>query len=327
MDASWQRCLDAFLDSIEDISGSQRSRARYAYILASFFTDPERNPDTYTHTEVQSFLNAKSTSPRNRGRDISPNTKNNRLMVLNSFYKFAATYQINGDALLQTKPPTYGLKYLKIRSNPHALSAQEIERFFAAIPHDTIKGVRDHALFLTYFLTAKRRAEIISLTVSDIQEATLIDRAGERYQGHLFQYHAKGRSRILETHELPPLAYDAILRYWRASGRFDTLQPTDPVFTSTRPDQLNQMLTGDYANALYKDYNTKAGLDSRYSLHSLRHASARQRYELGSDIRAIQETLDHTSLTTTSLYLKSLTVNHDSGADLLTKRFGHLGHF
>jgi site-specific recombinase XerD len=324
MNEAWQRCYAAFLSQIENISGSTRSRDTYRYVLNLFFKDG-RNPDEISRSDVQNFLDAPSHLKYQQGQSVKPGTRNSRLVALSSFYKFAASYEVNGEPILQVKPPVYGMKYLKINNNPHALSSQEIEKFFSAIDTTTIKGKRDIAIFLTYFLTAKRRSEVSNLKVGDIQEAALIDNDGQVHQGHVFQYHAKGRSRIITTSELPSLAYESIIRYWRESGRLNTLTPESPVFASTRPDQPEQQLTGDYMNALCKHYMALAKLNPGYSLHSFRHSSARHRYELGSDIRAIQETLGHTSLSTTSHYLKSLTVTHDTGADLLTKRFGHLG--
>jgi integrase/recombinase XerD len=323
MDAHWTQAISDFLSAVEDHSGSVRSRATYAYILNRFFSD-EYNPDEYTQSDVRTFLDAPSGSNYHKGQLVQPATKNQRLMCLSSFYKFASTYLTNGSPLLTTKPPTYGLKYLKTASSPRALTADEIERFFAAIDTSDVKGVRDHAIFLTYFHTAKRRSEIARLTVGDIQQAMLIDKDGTRRAGHVFSYRAKGRSRIVALAELPQLAYDSIVRYWRDSGRLDALKPDSPVFASTRPDQPEQQITGDYINALFKFYAAKAGLDSRYSLHTLRHSSARQRYELGSDPVAIQEVLDHTSLGTTTLYLKSITGASDPGAKLLQERFKNL---
>lgn len=324
MDDNWQRCLSSFLASIESISGSVRSRVRYAHILHSFFADPARNPPEYTHTEVLNFLVSKSTSPRNPGADVTASTRNNRLMALSSFYKFASNYQVNHAPLLQSQAPTYGIKYIRIGSSPHALTADELERFFAAIPHDTLKGIRDHAIFLTFFWTGRRRSEIARLCWRDIEHAVIVEPDGKRRPGVLYHYVAKGKSREIQTAELPHLAWQAIERYLRESGRLNSMTPDSPLFASTRLDQPEQQITGDFFNSEFKRYAALAKLPAHYSLHSIRHTAARLRYEAGSSIQDVQVFLGHANIGTTDIYLKRLTGVSDPGARLLERRFSDL---
>ena len=322
MDANWQHALDAFLSHIEDISGSIKSRIRYAYILQSFFTDDTRNPDAYTRSEVQAFVNAKSTSRRNLGRDVSPSTKNNRLMCLSSFYRFSATFEVDGTLVFEGRAPTYGIKYMRVGSSPKALSADELSQFFAIIPTNSLKGVRDRAIFLLFFWTGRRRAEIARLRWRDIERAIIVEPDGSRRPGILYHYIAKGHSRETQRAELPAPAWAALERYLNQSGRL--MSPDDPLFASTRSDQVNQALTGDYMNAEMKRYCKLAGLSPTYSLHSLRHTAARLRYEAGSSIQDVQMFLGHSSIGTTDIYLKRLTGISDPGAKLLEQRFKDL---
>lgn len=322
MHTIWLRCIADFLHSIENISGSTSSRKRYEYNLRSFFG--ERNPDELTRRDVQAFLDAPSSSPRNRGKPVSPSTRNNRLMSLNSFYKYAASYEIDGSPIIHTIPPTLGFRYLKIGISPHALTADELRRFFTSIPNSTIKGLRDRALFLTFFWTGRRRSEIARLTWQDIEQAVIVEPDGTRRDGVIYRYVAKGHSREIQTAEMPSPAYHALIRYLEAASRLSTMQSTFPLFASLRPDQPNSRLTGGYCNSLFKSYCQRASLPSHYSLHSLRHTAARLRYMAGSSIQDIQVFLGHSSLATTDIYLKRLTGVADTGAKLLFDRFGNL---
>ncbi len=323
----WQACVDAFLQAVYDRSGSYGSLYNYRSVLRRFFSDPARTPDTYTQMDVRMFLDLPSASNRNYGKPVSAAAKNARLEALASFYRFSASYEVGGVPLLSSKPPTYGIRYIKAEVAPRSLSSQELETFFSVIDVTTVKGARDYAIFLTYFLTAKRRSEISNLRVGDIQETTLIGKDGSRNPGHTFKYRAKGRQRTVAISELPSLAYEAIVQYWRVSGRLEHLKSDNPVFISLRPEDqaANETLSGNYINTVFKRYCAKAGLNPAYSLHSLRHTSARLRYELGSDIRSIQEILGHANIGITDLYLRSLTSVSDPGASLLEKRFPHLG--
>ena len=323
MDARWQQCYSAFLAHIESISGSVRSRATYNYVLALFFADG-RNPDQYSRSDVQNFLDAPSHLKYQQGRAVKPGTRNQRLMCLNSFYKFAATFEIDGMLLFEGRSPAFGTSYLKIGSSPKGLSASELSQFFSDIPDDTVKGLRDRSIFLVYFWTGRRRSEIARLTWADLEHVTIVEPDGSRRPGVVYQFIAKGKSRDIQRAELPAPAWNALERYLIASRRLETIQPTDPLFVSTRPDQPNQGLTGDYCNSEFKRYCKLAGLSPAYSLHSLRHTAARLRYEAGSSIQDIQQYLGHSSLATTDVYLKRLSGVADTGAKLLQERFGNL---
>jgi site-specific recombinase XerD len=323
MDARWQLALDAFLNSIQDISGSTRSRYLYAYTLHAFFSDG-RNPDQYSQTDARAFLDSPSHLQYHHHQPVKAGTRNQRLMCLSSFYRFSSTYIMNGEPLLKTIPPTFGLKYLKVGSSPHALSGEEVKQFFAVIPQDSIRGLRDRAIFLFFFWTGRRRSEIARLCWQDIEQVIIVDPDNSRRPGTVYRFIAKGRSREVQRAELPTPAWNALERYLEASGRLEYMQASDSLFTSTRPSQHHQGLTGDYFNTEMKQYCKLAGLSREYSLHSLRHAAARERYAAGSSIQDIQQFLGHSSIATTDIYLKRLSGVADTGAKLLQARFGDL---
>jgi integrase/recombinase XerC len=323
MDARWQQCYSAFLSNIENISGSTRSRDTYRYVLDLFFKDG-RNPDQYSRSDVQAFLDAPSHLKYQHGQAVKPGTRNQRLMCLSSFYKFASTFEVDGMLLFEGRPPAFGLKYIRVGSSPKGLQASELSQFFSIIPTNSLKGLRDRAIFLTFFWTGRRRSEIARLLWRDIEHVTIVEPDGTRRPGVVYQFIAKGKSRDVQRAELPTPAWNAINRYLQAAGRLEHMQPDDALFTSTRPDQPNQGLTGDYLNNLFKQYCRKAGLSPKYSLHSLRHSAAQLRYAAGSSIQDIQGFLGHSSLATTDVYLKRLSGVADVGAKLLEQRFGDL---
>ena len=105
---------------------------------------------------------------------------NQRLAILSSFYAFASTFTITGpdgrpQVLLQRPSPTLGLRHKRPERTYRAFSEDELDRFFSVIPTDTVKGLRDRAIFLLYFWTARRREEIARLRWGDIEQATIVD--------------------------------------------------------------------------------------------------------------------------------------------------------
>jgi integrase/recombinase XerD len=323
MPENWQTAISAYLQSIYDISGSEQSRETYRSTLSRFFKHCNKAPDDVSRSDVLAFIQSPSTARCNPGGEASASTKNQRLCVLTSFYRFASSYEINGAPLYQKVMPTQGMRYLKPDVPYRSMSSDELKRFFAAIATDTIKGKRDYALFALYFWTARRRNEVAAIQWRDIEPA-IIERNGTQRTGHIYRYRPKGKHREIKTKELPPRAWQLIEQYLEASGRLFTMAPDDYIFISTNPWHTGcQPLHDDYINTLFKQYAIAAKLDAnRLSVHSLRHAAARERYDAGADIRSIQQVLDHYSLQTTDRYLRMLAPVDDSGARLLEARYG-----
>ncbi len=329
MPKDWQACIDAYLQSIYDISGSEQSRETYRSNLSRFFKHCNKSPDDVSRSDVLAFIQSPATARCNPGGQASASTKNQRLCVLTSFYRFASAYEINGAPIYQKVMPTQGLRYLKPDAPYRSMSTDELKRFFAAIATDTIKGKRDYALFALYFWTARRRNEIAAIRMCDIEAAVIVERDGTRRTGHVYRYKPKGRHREIRTKELPPRAWQLIERYLEASGRLFTMQPDDYIFVSTKPGQgrasgaPGEPLHDDYINTLFKQYCEAAHLDvNRLSLHSLRHCAAHERQQAGQDILFIKELLDHERLDTTYRYLQRIGGVADPGARLLEARYG-----
>lgn len=327
---AWQQCHDAFLADIESRSGSLRSRQTYSDILRLFFADTGKSPDACTRADVLAFAASPSHGKR-AGRPVSVSTRNGRVSALTSFYRFAATYAVDGQSLFTAQSPCLGLRYLRPQIRYRAMSSEEFSRLLSVIP-DTLVGIRDKAAILTYFWTARRKSEILALRWRDIESASLRQADGTMHAGHIYRFTQKGTSREIRTAELPEPAFQAIESYLVRVGRRATIQPDHPVFTAVyrgqgRRDRALAPLTGCQLGMHLKTYLKLAGLDDdrRLSLHSIRHTSARLRYESGSDIRAIQTVLGHSSLATTDLYLRSLVGIDDPGASLLERKFGRLG--
>ena len=281
-------------------------------------------PEDYTRQDVEWYAHRPSQSPRNRGGLPRNATINQRITIVSSFYNYAATYTVPGQdgkptPLLQRPSPTIGIKMTRPDRAYRALSYEELKRFFAVIPKDTIRGLRDRALFLTYFWTARRRSEIMRLRWGDIERSTIVDQDGTRREGWLYHFYGKGHSTEEDVAELPGPAKAAIDEYLIASGRMATMMPDSPIFLTRRKTAMGS----SHIAATLKFYAEQAGLDvERVSVHSLRHTSARERYHSGSDIREIQKLLRHQSLATTDVYLRSLTGTADEGARRLEGRLG-----
>lgn len=327
----WQACYDEWLLSIYERSGSEESIRAYRCETQRFFKSPKRAPDTYTREEVLVHLRA---LVRHGGELVppSPCTYNRRLTTLVSFYEFASQYMVpfhTSTRPLQHAPaPTRGIKPIRIGKKPKGLTKEELIALFAAIPRETIKEKRDYALFSFYFWTARRRNEILRLTWGDISEAVLIE-DGKPRAGYIYRFSTKGHSRDIYTAELRPEAYEALLDYLKASGRYEHMTPESPLFVSTWPNAKTPLYWSG-VNAILQKYAERAGLQvgRKISVHWLRHTRAQLEFEeLGESdhaLREIQELLKHESILTTMLYLEKTKKRASTGAAKLSRRLGKL---
>jgi site-specific recombinase XerD len=332
-ESAWGRCLVAFLRASYERSGSTNTITHYRACLYRFFSSPAKLPQSYTREDVERFLYTPGTAPGRVGVPIAPATANHRLAVLGAFYRFAGGYTVEIDGviapLLHTSSPTLGFRYAQTPRSYRSISYANFEKFFAAIPTDSEIGLRDRALFLTYFWTIRRRAEVLALRWGDIEEAMLIDADGSRRRGWLYHFRGKGSGRHDDAAELPGRAKTAIDRYLVASGRRETMQPESPVFISITSykgkDGHDPMrpLGGSTVWGSVKKYARLAGIDPKsLTIHSFRHAGSQFRYRNGQQLLSISHTLRHRSLDTTRIYLEGLVTATDDGAALLEQQFG-----
>jgi site-specific recombinase XerD len=343
----WERCLAHFLRQLYERSRSEKTVLDYRRTLVAFFTSsahggPPKHPEHYTREDVEDFLHRPSISRRNSGASPATATVNQRLAILSSFYKFAATFTVPGPdgrprPLLQTPSPTLGLRHNRPDRTYRAFSDEELDRFFDVIPTDTVKGLRDRAIFLLYFWTARRREEIARLRWGDIVQTTFADDRGGRRQGWRYRFFGKGRHGQEDWAELPGPAKQAIDRYLVAARRMKSMHSGDPLFVAIGPkqgggkpgvtlppDDHTSLTSRAIAHAL-KQYARQAGIDAqRLSIHSWRHTAAHQRYQAGEDVRSLQRLLRHSNIATTDIYIRGLVGTADPGAGLLEGRFAHL---
>lgn len=332
--SEWQQCLLLFLRQLYERSRSTASVKSYLAILTQFLTRYPA-PERVLRQQVELFIGNSFVG----SGTVSSNTRNTRLTVLSAFYKYASTFLLPDSTgtltpLLRGPLPTAGIRRGKAVRNARALSAKELERLFSVIPTDTVQGLRDRAIYLLYFWTARRAQEVVRLRYGDLYQGTIIDEQGHQRPGWLYHFTRKGHSQEIDTAELPAPAKQAIDRYLVASGRAETITADEPLFLAIGPSQGGGQprhgtpLTSRTMGHNLKVYAKAAGLDvSQAHLHILRHTSAQLHYVAHPDIREVQHLLRHENVATTDTYLKSLMGTADNTAQLLEKKFGYLSQF
>lgn len=212
---------------------------------------------------------------------LAPSSVARCLTSIRVFHRFLTTEGLSlVDPTEHLSPPKVGRKL------PSVLSVTEMDRLLNAPDTETDLGVRDRALLETMYGAGLRVSEAVQL----IPDQLLLDIEVLRVIG-------KGnKERVI------PLGGQAILwltTYLR-NARSVLARERSPhaVFLNFRGGQLSRM-------GIWKILNNqvrRAGIEKKISPHTLRHSFATHLLEGGADLRAVQEMLGHSDISTTQIY-------------------------
>jgi len=225
------------------------------------------------------------------GRKPAAVTIGARLACVSSFYRFLIRMKI-----VATNPCDQIERPRVSPSAPRGLSAEEIRRLLGVIPESSI-GRRDRAIIITLALTGRRRSEVLNLKVKDII----------RSGGLFYTYRGKGGKQ--GKRELPRPAFEGIETALAAWGKsLDDMDPEESLWPSKCSN--GRGLTSGTFYASLRRHMQRAGLPPA-GVHILRHSAAKLRRDVGETIDDVSHFLDHSSLATTTTYLRRLEGQED----------------
>ena len=168
---------------------------------------------------------------------------------------------------------------------PHALSPDAMQRLLdSPIDPNDIETMRDQAIYELLYSSGLRLAEVLGLTVRDIQ-------------GIPEELKVLGKGSKERIVPVGNKARKALANWLEKRTEWDNGY-TDRVFITKKglgvsPRTIQRRL----------DLRAQAaGLDQHVHPHALRHSAATHLLESSGDLRAIQEFLGHQSLSTTQIY-------------------------
>lgn len=211
-------------------------------------------------------------------RGLSPRSIARRLSAVRSFLSWlVAEGVIGANPALDVsapKPP---------RRLPATLDADQVASLLELAGDDDV-AVRDRAMLELFYSSGLRLAELVGLDIHDIDFGDCTVRAL-----------GKGaKARIVPVGRY---ALEAIRSWLRARAR---LVPAEEpaLFVSRR----GRRLAPRSVQARLKHWAVRRGAPVRVHPHMLRHSFASHLLESGADLRAVQELLGHSSLSTTQIY-------------------------
>jgi site-specific recombinase XerD len=172
---------------------------------------------------------------------------------------------------------------------PRVLKAGEAAGLLERIPTSTPLEMRDRALFELAYSAGLRAEELVNLDVTDV------DPDGEEVR-------VSGKGSKVRVVPAGEPAWRALARYLdRGRPLLQRPERPDPALFLSRTGR--RLSTSDVRRRL-SVWTRRAALAAGVSPHTLRHSFATHLLEGGADLRAIQELLGHSSISTTQTYTR-----------------------
>jgi site-specific recombinase XerD len=280
----WREALSAFDAALRGAGMAEKTRRAYGVDvgqLAEWASARGLGPLELGPRELRRFAGVVSE------RGASRTTVARKLAAVRSFYRVLVErgeIEANPADLIST--PKRG-SYL-----PRVLKPGEVAALLERIPVSSPLELRDRAMFELTYSTGLRAEEVVNL---DLQS---VDPDGEevRVEGK------GGKARVVPAGEPAWRALAAYLERGRPAlaAVGDGARAEHALFLSRSGRRLS---TSDVRRRLRQAVR-RAALAGGVSPHSLRHSFATHLLEGGADLRAIQELLGHSSLSTTQTYTR-----------------------
>lgn len=219
-----------------------------------------------------------------RDRGLAPSTVERKVAALKGFHAYLVRENITENH------PTARLPLPKVPERlPDVVSIEQIDALLSQPFPDTPAGLRDRTILETMYGCGLRVSEVVGLDTTDLD----LDVGFLRVRG-------KGdKERLVPVAGAAATALDAYVRTARSHLRSarSVSSAVSAVFLNVRGGRL----TRQAVYSIVRAYGGRAGLEDLHP-HTLRHSFATHLLEGGADLRALQEMLGHTDISTTQVY-------------------------
>ena len=210
---------------------------------------------------------------------LSSTSLQRELSAIRSFYNFLLKKR-----LTESNPAQYVKAPKQARRLPKTLDVDQISGLLEVGANSALE-IRDLAMFELFYSSGLRLSELAALNLADIDlpDNSLMIRAGKG-----------GKSRML------PIGSKAVkaINNWLELRQKNAAVSDSAVFISARGTRLGQRSI----ELRLEQWCKKKGIAEHIHPHMLRHSFASHLLESSQDLRAVQELLGHSNISTTQIY-------------------------
>ena len=244
-------------------------------------------PADLNHQSVRAFLGELYQ------RGTAGSTSARRLAAIRSFARY-----LRREGLLDHDPGALISAPRQVRKIPAHLDIDEMQALLDAPDRTTPLGRRDQAILELFYASGLRLSELVGVDLEDLNLSSrllrVLGKGGKerllpfnRTAGAAIRGYLKDRRDLVRAAPLTP-----------AGGSGSRRPKGEPLFLNYRGGRLSTRSVDRLVRRYVVQSSTKLGI----SPHALRHSFATHLLERGADLRAIQELLGHSRVTTTQRY-------------------------
>jgi len=219
-----------------------------------------------------------------RASGLAPSTIERKLAAVKSFHKFLVREGVTENL------PTARVPLPKVPDRlPDVVTIEQVEALLSQSFPDGPVGYRDQAMLETLYGCGFRASEIVALDIGDVDlDDGFLRVMGKGSKERAVPVGGEAAQALAEylTHSRPYLRPKASTRATDSTA----------VFLNTRGGRLSRQTV----HTIVKRYGGLVGLDIHP--HTLRHSFATHMLQGGADLRALQEMLGHSDISTTQVY-------------------------
>ncbi len=170
---------------------------------------------------------------------------------------------------------------------PEILSTEEVEKLLEQTRGNTPKELRDCAMLELLYATGIRVSELIGLKLENLNLKMEYIKCQDAHKERIIPF-----GNVAKT---------AVSRYL-ADGRKELVRGEENTWLFTNCSGQPMSRQGFWK--LIKGYGKKAGICHEITPHTLRHSFAAHLVSNGADLRAVQEMMGHSDISTTQIYAR-----------------------